>query len=60
MPVKLAADNVDVLEIAVPTRPLTVCVAGLIEGGAVIVMSTVAEAVFGTTVPEVAPVAVTV
>ena len=59
-PEKFAAVNVDVLVMAVPTRPLSVCVAGVTAAGAVTVMSTVAVAEFGITVPEVAPVAVTV
>ena len=40
---------------AVPTRPLTVCVAGLMDGAAITVMLTVAVAL-----PLVAPVPVTV
>ena len=44
-----------VLVIAVPTRPVTICVAGVMAGAAAMVILTVAVAM-----PLVAPVAVTV
>ena len=50
MPVK-----VELVVMAVPTRPLTVCVAGLMDGAEITVMLTVAVAI-----PLVAPVPVTV